>query len=85
VSRSSKTPGAQVLSGAINGESALTICVGKLPVDSRYAKIMQVMQATKQDRPHMRRLADRLGARYTPLAIRPRAGLPAEIPAVSWP
>jgi heavy metal translocating P-type ATPase len=65
----SKTPGAQVLSGAINGESMLTISVGKLPVDSRYAKIMQVMRASELDRPHMRRIADRLGAWYTPLAV----------------
>ena len=65
----SKTPGAQVLSGAINGETALTISVVKLPVDSRYAKIMKVMQASEQDRPEMRRIADRLGAWYTPLAV----------------
>jgi len=65
----SKTPGAQVLSGAINGESSMTICVEKLPVDSRYARIMQVMQATEQGRPRMRRIADRLGAWYTPLAL----------------
>jgi heavy metal translocating P-type ATPase len=65
----SKTPGAQVLSGSINGESALTISVAKLPVDSRYAKIMKVMQASEQDRPQMRRIADRLGAWYTPLAV----------------
>ncbi len=65
----SKTPGAQVLSGAINGESVLTISVGKLPVDSRYSKIMQVMHASEMDRPHMRRIADRLGAWYAPLAV----------------
>ncbi|HEV2687092.1 MAG TPA: HAD-IC family P-type ATPase, partial [Bryobacteraceae bacterium] len=65
----SKTLGAQVLSGSINGESALTIAVAKLPVDSRYAKIMRVMQASEQDRPHLRRIADRLGAWYTPLAV----------------
>lgn len=65
----SKTPGSEVLSGAINGESALTIRAGKLAVDSRYAKIMQVMRASEQRRPKMRRLADRLGAIYTPIAI----------------
>ena len=65
----SKTPGAQVLSGSINGESALTIAVGRLPEDSRYAKIMRVMQTSEQDRPRLRRIADRLGAWYTPLAI----------------
>ena len=65
----SKTPGSQVLSGAINGEYGFTISVGKLPVDSRYAKIMQVMHESELDRPHMRRIADRLGAWYTPLAV----------------
>lgn len=65
----SKTPGSQVLSGAINGETALTIRAEKLAVDSRYAKIMQVMQTSEQHRPRMRRLADQLGAWYTPLAV----------------
>lgn len=65
----SKTPGAEVLSGAINGEAALTIRAGKLAVDSRYAKIMQVMRASEQDTPRIRRLGDRLGAFYTPLAV----------------
>ncbi len=65
----SKTPGSQVLSGAINGENAFTISAGKLPVDSRYAKIMQVMRASQLERPRMRRIADRLGAWYTPVAL----------------
>ena len=64
----SKAPGSVVLSGAINGESAVTISVAKLPV-SRYAKIMQVMRASELERPKMRRIADRLGAWYTPLAV----------------
>lgn len=65
----SKAPGSQVLSGAINGESVLTIWATKLPVDSRYARIMQVMQEAEQRRPEMRRLGDRLGAWYTPAAL----------------
>ncbi|MEQ9071808.1 MAG: heavy metal translocating P-type ATPase, partial [Gimesia chilikensis] len=64
----SKTPGSQVLSGAINGEAALIVRAEKRAIDSRYAKIMEVMQASEQHRPRMRRLADRLGAWYTPLA-----------------
>lgn len=67
--RISKTPGAEVLSGAVNGETALTIVASKLAVDSRYARIMQVMRASEQNRPAMRRVADRLGAWYTPLAV----------------
>ncbi|HSQ23020.1 MAG TPA: HAD-IC family P-type ATPase, partial [Pyrinomonadaceae bacterium] len=65
----SKAPGSQVLSGAINGESVLIIRATKLPIDSRYARIMQVMQEAEQRRPEMRRLGDRLGAWYTPAAL----------------
>jgi heavy metal translocating P-type ATPase len=65
----SKTPGSEVLSGAINGDTALTIRADKLAVDSRYAKIMQVMRASQQHRPRLRRLGDQLGAFYTPLAV----------------
>src|SRR6266545_5930558 len=65
----SKAPGATVLSGAINGDTALTIRADKLAVDSRYAKIMQVMRASEQHRPRLRRLGDQLGAFYTPLAV----------------
>jgi heavy metal translocating P-type ATPase len=65
----SKIPGSQVLSGAINGDSALTIEATKLAQDSRYARIMRVMQETEAKRPHMRRLGDRLGAWYTPAAL----------------
>jgi heavy metal translocating P-type ATPase len=64
-----KAPGAAVLSGAVNGESLLTIRAEKLATDSRYARIMRVMEETQQQRPRMRRLGDRLGAWYTPLAI----------------
>ena len=65
----SKTPGSAVLSGAVNGETALTIRAERLPVDSRYARIMKVMQETEQRRPRLRRLGDTLGAWYTPLAV----------------
>ncbi|MGE5205029.1 MAG: heavy metal translocating P-type ATPase [Chlamydiota bacterium] len=65
----SKTPGSKVLSGAINGDTALTIEAEALPVDSRYAKIMRVMQETEQKRPRLRRLGDKLGAWYTPIAV----------------
>lgn len=67
--RVAKAPGSAVISGALNGESPLTIQADKLAVDSRYAKIMEVMRESEQQRPRMRRLADRLGAFYTPLAV----------------
>ncbi len=65
----SKTPGSMVISGAINGEQALLIRAEKLAEDSRYARIMQVMHQTEQERPKLRRLGDQLGAWYTPLAL----------------
>jgi heavy metal translocating P-type ATPase len=65
----SKSVGSEVLSGAINGESGLTIRATRLAVDSRYARIMQVMQQSQQERPQLRRLGDQLGAFYTPLAV----------------
>lgn len=65
----SKTPGSLVFSGAINGDAALTIRAERRAVDSRYAKIMQVMRASEQHRPQLRRLGDQLGAYYTPMAV----------------
>ncbi len=65
----SKAPGSTVLSGAVNGDSALTIRADRLAVDSRYAKIMQVMRDSEQSRPNLRRLGDQLGAFYTPVAV----------------
>jgi heavy metal translocating P-type ATPase len=70
----SKTPGVAVLSGAVNGASALTIRAEKRAVDSRYAKIMQVMRESEARRPHLRRLGDQLGALYTPVAVAIAAG-----------
>jgi heavy metal translocating P-type ATPase len=67
--RMSKTPGSAVLSGAINGDSALTIRADKMAADSRYARIMQVMRDSEQRRPRLRRLGDQLGALYTPIAL----------------
>jgi heavy metal translocating P-type ATPase len=64
-----KTPGSTVISGAVNGESALTLSATKRAVDSRYAKIMEVMRASEQNRPRLRRLGDQLGAVYTPFAV----------------
>jgi len=65
----SKAAGSDVLSGAVNGGSALTIRVTELPVDSRYAKITRVMLEAETNRPQFRRIADRLGAWYTLLAL----------------
>lgn len=65
----SKAPGSFVISGSINGDGSLTIRASKLAQDSQYAKIMQVMKDSEQKRPRIRRLADQLGAWYTPFAL----------------
>ena len=64
-----KLPGAQVISGAINGDTALEIRAERLATDSRYARIMRVMQDAEERRPRIRRLGDKLGAWYTPIAL----------------
>lgn len=71
-----KAPGSRVISGAVNGDSVLHITAEKLAVDSRYSTIMRVMQDAEQRRPSIRRLGDKLGAWYTPLAV--------SLAAISW-
>jgi len=64
-----KAPGSHVLSGAVNRNTVLKIRATRLAVDSRYARILKVVEEAEQHRPSMRRIADRLGAWYTPLAL----------------
>jgi heavy metal translocating P-type ATPase len=64
-----KTRGSEVISGAVNGEGALTIRATKPAADSRYARIMEVMRDSEATRPQLQRLGDRLGAFYTPVAL----------------
>ena len=64
-----KTTGSKVISGAVNGETALTIRTSALAADSRYAKIMEVMRESESKRPQLQRLGDQLGAIYTPVAL----------------
>lgn len=64
-----KTSGSHVISGAINGEAALTVQATHRAAESRYAKIMEVMRESEVRRPRLRRLGDQLGAIYTPIAL----------------
>jgi heavy metal translocating P-type ATPase len=64
-----KGPGAAVLSGAVNGDAPLTVRAARVAVDSRYAQVMRVMKEAELHRPALRRVGDRLGAWYTPVAI----------------
>jgi heavy metal translocating P-type ATPase len=67
--RIAKAPGSAVLSGAINGQVALEVHADRVASDSRYAKIMDVLETSETRRPKLRRMADSLGALYTPLAV----------------
>lgn len=64
-----KSKGSSVISGAVNGESALTVRAEKVAGDSRYAKIVGVLREAENNRPPMRRMADRLGGWYTLVAL----------------
>jgi heavy metal translocating P-type ATPase len=64
-----KTRGSRVISGAINGDAALIIRATARAIDSRYAKITEVMRESSATRPQLRRLGDQLGAVYTPVAL----------------
>ena len=64
-----KVAGSQVISGALNEDAAVTIVADKLAVDSRYARIMDVMRKAEENPPAIRRMADKLGAVYTPIAV----------------
>jgi len=65
----SKVPGANVISGAINTDSVLLIEATNLPADSRHAQIVRLLEETESNRPHLRRLGDKLAAWYTPVAV----------------
>lgn len=64
----SKAPGSAVLSGAVNKEQLLVITASKLPAESRHAQIVRLLEQTEANRPHLRRLGDKLAAWYTPVA-----------------
>jgi len=64
-----KAPGVEVISGAKNGASLLELEVRRRPADSRYAQIMAVMEESELKRPRIRRLANQLGAWYSPVAL----------------
>lgn len=71
-----KAPGATVLSGAINGPGTLIIRATNVASASRYAQIVKVVEQASTQQPPIRRLGDRIGAWYTPLAL--------AVAAVAW-
>ncbi|MFN0105956.1 MAG: heavy metal translocating P-type ATPase, partial [Bryobacteraceae bacterium] len=69
-----KAPGAAVLSGAINGTGTLIIRATSGASASRYAQIVQVVEQASSQQPPIRRLGDRIGSWYTPIALAVAAG-----------
>ncbi|MBK7369359.1 MAG: heavy metal translocating P-type ATPase [Candidatus Eisenbacteria bacterium] len=67
--RATKTRGSAVMSGAVNGDAVLTVVATRIAADSRHARIMEVMRESEATRPQLRRLADQLGAAFTPVAL----------------
>ena len=57
------------MKAAHSSAAALTIRATKVASDSRYAKIVEVLHASEENRPQIQRLGDRLGSWYTPIAI----------------
>jgi heavy metal translocating P-type ATPase len=64
-----KTVGSNVLSGSVNGNGLITIKVLKLPKDSRYSQIVKVITDAEEKKPQIRRMADNIGAVFTPIAL----------------
>ncbi|MDE2312939.1 MAG: cadmium-translocating P-type ATPase [Elusimicrobia bacterium] len=64
-----KAPGSSVISGAINGETPLVIRATKPAKDSRYARIVKIMEEAESKKPSLRRLGDSLGMWYAPLSL----------------
>lgn len=64
-----KSRGSTVISGAVNAETALVVRADKVAGDSRYAQIVGVLREAENNRPPMRRMADRMGAWYTVVAL----------------
>lgn len=64
-----KTVGNTVISGALNGETRILIQATKIASESRYAKILKVVEDSENKKPKIRRLADKIGGFYTPFAL----------------
>lgn len=64
-----KVPGSLVLSGAMNGEALLVIKTTKLASNSRYASIVKVLEEAEQKRPTARRIGDKIGMFFGPIAL----------------
>ena len=61
--------GARVLSGAVNGSTALTMRATQLAQDSQYQKILELVSSAQQSRPTVVKTADVLAVSFTILSL----------------
>ena len=61
--------GARVLSGAVNGSTALTMRATQLAQDSQYQKILELVSAAQESRPSVVKTADVLAVPFTILSL----------------
>ncbi|KFI50963.1 heavy metal translocating P-type ATPase [Bifidobacterium biavatii] len=61
--------GARVMSGAVNGATALTMRVTKRAADSQYQRILALVTSAQESRPAVVRTADRLAVPFTVLSL----------------
>lgn len=64
-----KTTGTAVMSGSVNGESAVTIVVTHLAKDSQYQQLVKLVKEAESTPSHFVRLADRYAVPFTVIAI----------------
>ena len=61
--------GARVMSGAVNGSTALTMRATQVAADSQYQRILELVAAAQESRPAVVKTADRLAVPFTVLSL----------------
>lgn len=61
--------GARVMSGAVNGSSALTMRATQVAADSQYQRILELVASAQESRPAVVKTADRLSVPFTVLSL----------------
>lgn len=65
----SKKPGSELLSGTINGDTAITMRVTKTAADSQYQTIVKLVKASQDKPAHFVRMADRYAVPFTIVSL----------------
>ena len=61
--------GARVMSGAVNGSTALTMRAAQVAADSQYQRILELVASAQESRPAVVKTADRLAVPFTVLSL----------------